>query len=218
MTEEFAQRPLCFVGMSGVGKSFWAKRLVERGWERHDCDGAIAARLGELVESQRGEEPVHALGRWMGMPFADGYATREAQYLALEEDVTARALDAAAGGLHVIDCTGSVIYLSDALLRRVVDETRVVYLATPADRRAAMLARYLAEPKPVVWGGAYAPRAGEAPAAALARCYETLLERRDARYRSLAHVVLDGGALESRDPGIDGFLASCVPATSSARP
>lgn len=219
MPSEISARPLCFIGMSGVGKSFWAKRLVALGWVRHDCDGEIAARLAELVEPSPGEEPVHALGRWMGMPFSAGYGDREARYLALEDDVTARALDAAttdAGG-HVIDCTGSVIYLPAPLLARLAAQTRVVYLATPDDRRAAMLARYLEEPKPVVWGGAFQPREGETNERAVARCYESLLSLRDARYRALAHVVLDGGALESSDPGVDGFLAQCG-LTSSARP
>ena len=82
--------------MSGVGKSFWAKRLGERGWVRHDCDGAIGARLASLVTPEANEEPVHALGRWMGMPWREGYAEREARYLALEEEVTREALEASA--------------------------------------------------------------------------------------------------------------------------
>lgn len=197
--------------MSGVGKSFWAKRLVAAGWTRHDCDGDIAARLSELVEPAAGEEPVHALGRWMGMPYAPGYDEREAQYVALEEEVTARAVDAAVGapGRHVVDCTGSVVYLSEQLLRRLTSGTRVVYLATPEARTHAMLARYLEEPKPVVWGGAYVRRDGEDERAALSRSYGELLRVRDARYRALADVVLDGGELERADPGLDGFLARC---------
>lgn len=196
---------LCLIGMSGVGKSFWAKRLAERGWIRHDCDGAIGARLGALVVPAPGEEPVHALGRWMGMPWSEGYAEREARYLALEEEVTREALDAANEGEHVIDATGSVIYLSDSLLERIRAECRVVYLRTPDARRDAMLARFLEEPKPVVWAGAFDP-AGEPPEAALPRSYAELLERRDRLYARLAHVTLDGAELEANDPGVDGFL------------
>jgi len=197
---------LCLIGMSGVGKSFWAKRLAERGWARHDCDGANGARLGSLVTPAPGEEPVHALGRWMGMPWTDGYAEREARYLALEEEVTREALDAASAGDHVIDATGSVIYLSDSLRARIRAECRVVYLRTPDERRDAMLARYLQEPKPVVWAGAFDAR-GQAPEDALPRCYAELLALRDRRYAALAHVTLDGAELEANDPGVDGFLA-----------
>ncbi len=209
MNLDDARAPLCLVGMSGIGKSFWAKRLVDAGWTRHDCDGDIAARLSELVTPDEGEEPVRALGRWMGMPYSSGYDAREARYLALEEEVTRRGCDAATGARHVIDCTGSVVYLSPALRERLARATRVVYLATPEARTQAMLARYLAEPKPVVWGGAYARRAGEDERAALSRSYGELLRARDLKYRALAHVTLDGGELEARAPSLDAFVAAC---------
>jgi dephospho-CoA kinase len=209
--------PLCLVGMSGVGKSFWARRLEARGFVRHDCDGEIAGHLAELVAPGPGEEPVHALGRWMGMPWEPGYAGREARYLALEEQVTRAALDAcfheatgcSAGAGHVLDATGSVIYLSPALLGELRARCRVVYLSTPDARRQRMLERYLEEPKPVVWGGVFEPAPGEPPATALPRCYPALLSLRDARYRSLAHVVLDGGELETSGASLDEFLARC---------
>ncbi|MGZ3424708.1 MAG: hypothetical protein ACXVEE_43020, partial [Polyangiales bacterium] len=184
-----------FVGMSGVGKSFWAKRLETLGFHRHDCDSEIAAHLGELVTPRfsqtGGEEPVHALGRWMGMPWSEGYAAREAEYLALEARVTRAALDAATDR-HVIDTTGSVIYLAQRFLDELRQKTRVVYLRTPDSRREAMLKRYLEEPKPVVWGSSFAAKQGESAIDALPRCYADLLAFRDARYTALAHVVLDG--------------------------
>lgn len=207
---------LVLVGMSGVGKSFWADRLANQaGYVRHDCDGAIGERLGELVEVAPNELPVNALGRWMGMPWSAGYAEREARYLALEATVTTEAVDASAPTStptsttrrHVIDTTGSVIYLDDALLARLRGIGRVVYLRTPEARRDAMLRRYLEEPKPVVWGDAFRVRDGERPEDALPRCYAELLTWRDTRYAALAHVTLDGGELEANDPGLEGFLA-----------
>src|SRR5690606_10661713 len=78
---------------------------------------------------------------------------------------------------------------------------------TPEARQSAMLRRYLGEPKPVVWGDAFAPAPGERPEDALSRCYGALLAWRDARYAALAHVVIDGAALEASDPGVEGFLA-----------
>lgn len=212
-------RALCLVGMSGIGKSFWAQRLAqERGFVRHDCDGAIAAELRSLVPVADGEEPVHALGRWMGMPWSDGYAAREARYLALEGRVTAAALEASASaGEHVIDTTGSVVYLSGALRDALRAQCRVVYLRTPDSARQAMLARYLVEPKPVVWSGEFSAAPGEATTDALPRCFAALLERRDALYTELAHVVLDGAALERDAATLDEWLALCTASPDAAR-
>jgi shikimate kinase len=208
--------PLCLIGMSGIGKSFWARRLEAAGFARHDCDGAIVAKLGSLVEVLEGEDPVNALGRWMGMPWAPGYDERERRYLALEEEVTRGALTAASGegGDHVIDTTGSVIYLSPALLQALATGTRIVYLRSPESQRAAMLRRYLDEPKPVVWGGVFSARPGETHEQTLWRSYGELLGTRDRRYATLAHLTVDGAELEASDPGLAAFVARCYGVTS----
>lgn len=196
--------------MSGVGKSFWSRRLArDRGFVVHDCDAEIGARLSAIVTADPGEKPVHALGRWMGMPWTSGYAEREARYLALEETVTREALDAARSG-HVVDTTGSVIYLPDDLLASMRARCRVVYLRTPEARRDAMLKRYLEEPKPVVWAGAFHAREGQPPLEALPAAYAELLAIRDRKYAALAHVTLDGGALEASPPSTADFLARIV--------
>ena len=193
-------RPVSFLGMSGVGKSHWAKKLEARGWLRIDCDGEIADRLGELLTIEPGEEPVRALGTWMGMPWTRGYQEREAAYLTLEEVVTTAAIDRAIEGSEagrdvVLDCTGSVIYLKESVLARLAKETRVVYLRTPEAQKDAMLARYLAEPKPVVWSKSFTPREDEREGRGLSRLYPELLAFRDGRYTALAHHTLDGGWL-----------------------
>lgn len=206
-------RPVSLLGMSGVGKSHWAKKLEARGWLRIDCDGEIAARLAEIVPVEPDVEPVTALGRWMGMPWTRGYREREGAYLTLEEQVTAsalaRALAAAASGRRVVvDCTGSVIYLPDEVLGPLVRDTCAVYLRTPDSRLDAMLRRYLEEPKPVVWGESFRPRDDEHGAASLTRLYPELLAWRDARYASLAHHTVDGAWLEtaSDDEGLAAIL------------
>ncbi len=203
-------RPVCFVGMSGCGKSHWSRVLASRdgfGW--HDCDAMIAARLGEIVRADPGEAPVRALGRWMGMPWSDGYEEREARYMTLEEAVTREALDAAArgGAKQIVDTTGSVVYLPQPILDSLRRKTHVVYLRTPPEARAAMLRRYLEEPKPVVWGGLFEPWSGERPEDALPRCYSALLAWRDNRYAALAHVILDAAELE-RDDGLAAIRAA----------
>ncbi|MFI4861367.1 MAG: shikimate kinase [Phycisphaerales bacterium JB063] len=190
--------------MSGVGKSHWAKQLAHRGWLHLDCDAMIAQRLGELIDVAQGEDAVHAVGRWMGMPWTPGYEERETQYLELEREVTAHALDAAAqhtGPGVVLDTTGSVIYTGDALLDRLRSETRVVYFDAPDAVRDRMVALYLKEPKPVLWQGGYQPGPGEAETDALARCYARLLSSRAKQYRQRADVTVSYHA--ARAQGFD---------------
>ena len=71
-----------------------------------------------------------------------------------------------------------------------------------------MLARYLEEPKPVVWNGAFpsARLRGEAPERALPEAYASLLETRDRLYTALAHRTLDGGELEAAPPSAAELL------------
>lgn len=209
---------IALLGMSGVGKSHWAKKLAARGWLRLDCDTEIAARLSAIVPTVPEQEPVQALGEWMGMPWHQAYGDREAAYLALEEEVTraalTRAIEAAASGEKVvIDCTGSVIHLSARLLSDLVTHTRLVYLHTPEERHGAMLARYLAEPKPVVWAGHFQPEGAERAEAALPRLYPALLVARAARYGALAHHRVDAGWLETTtdDEGLAAILAGTEP-------
>lgn len=202
---------LAFIGMSGIGKSHWARQLAQLGYTHLDCDAMIAGRLGSIVDTQPGEEPVHAVGRWMGMPWSDGYSDRENQYLQLETDATADALDQAeelyqANRFAVIDTTGSVIYTPPELLKRLKRAACVVYFDTPDDVRDRMVDQYLAEPKPVLWRGRYTPTPGEPRPDALARCYAELLHQRTERYRQLADVTLDYHALRDADFDTDALL------------
>ena len=202
---------LSFIGMSGVGKSHWAKQLAQAGWLHLDCDCVIAERLGELIDVADDEDPVHAVGRWMGMPWTPGYAEREEKYLELERDVTEEAIDAATaqpeGTNVVLDTTGSVIYTGDAILHRLRTETRIVYFDAPPHVREKMVELYLREPKPVLWQGGYQPEPDESQDAALARCYAALLADRSESYRMLAQSTLDYAVLRGESLDTQRLLA-----------
>lgn len=181
--------------MSGVGKSFQAAQLARSGARVFDLDADIGARLGEIVVPAPGEAPVVALGRWMGLPSSTGYREREARYLALEREVTLSAVERAARepGRVVIDTTGSVVHLPQETLDALRACGRIAYLRVAPSERDAMLERYLAEPKPVVFGAAWSPEGPDA----LGRSYGALLWWRDARYAALAHDVLDARTLDA---------------------
>lgn len=176
------------VGMSGVGKSHRARELAREGATVIDCDTEIAARLTELVTPSAGEAPVTALGRWMGLPSSSGYREREARYLGLEAEVTASAADRARTipGRVVIDTTGSVVHLPAEILTELRHAGRVIYLRSPAAAVDLMLARYLAEPKPVVFGDQWIDAEPDVAAA-----YRRLLGWRSQHYQALADEIVD---------------------------
>jgi shikimate kinase len=183
---------LALIGMSGAGKTFWTKKLAAQGRPSISCDDRIEQRLAPRLAAG-GYAGINGVAAWMGWPDSPTYAEREAQYLA-EEIAT---LDEILTGLErnpdselILDTTGSVIYTGNNLLLRLRRQMTVVYLAASAEERQLLIERYLSDPKPVLWRGAFQPKAGETPRETVARCYPALLEARRRSYEALAHCTL----------------------------
>jgi shikimate kinase len=201
---------LAFVGMSGTGKTFWSKRLAEAGHRIVSCDDLIGRRLAEhLPEGNRAG--INDLAAWMGWPDSATYAEREAQYLseeigALDEVLTG--VEAEPEKSLILDTTGSVIYTGNNLLLRMRRNMTVVYFAASAAEQQLLIERYLSDPKPVLWKGAFQARAGETPKETVARCYPALLEARRRSYEVLAHVTLPVAELRTAEFDSEKLLAA----------
>jgi len=93
----------------------------------------------------------------------------------------------------------------------------IVYLAASAEEQQLLTERYLNDPKPVLWRGAFQPKAGEKPLETVARCYPALLAARRQSYEALAHCTLEVAAL--RDGSLDAlsFLEMIRGKTGSPR-
>jgi hypothetical protein len=183
---------LALVGMSGSGKSHWAKNLAALGCPTVCCDDQIEARLAPLLQSG-GYSGINGVAAWMGWPDSPTYSEREAQYLV--EEIAS--LDEALSALEkdpkrelVLDTTGSVIYAGNHILHRLRRQMTVVYLAASADEQQLLIKRYLEDPKPVLWRGAFHPCPGETPHDTVARCYPVLIAARRQSYEALAQVTL----------------------------
>jgi len=182
------------IGMSGAGKSTWARRLAASGWRCLDCDDLIAAKLRTDVDIGAGS--VYDLGRWMGLPYEPSYAAREALYLRYETEVLAEIASSIARQGRpqervVVDMTGSAIYVDPAVLARVRQLATIVYLAIAPQRHQQMCEEYRAQPRPVLWNGLFQPLPGEDRAAALARCYTHLISVREGAYEAICDVKID---------------------------
>jgi shikimate kinase len=175
--------------MSGAGKSYWTTRIAAAGHPAISCDAEIETRLKPVLET-RGYSGINGVAAWMGWPHLPAYADREAAYLSEEIAV----LDEVLTGLEkkperdlVLDTTGSVIYVGNHLLHRLRKQMLVVYLAASRDEQQLLIQRYLEDPKPVLWRGAFQARPGEDPKATVARCYPVLIGARRQSYEALAH-------------------------------
>jgi shikimate kinase len=194
---------LALIGMSGVGKTFWTKRLAQAGHRTICCDDRIEQRLRSRLESG-GYAGIHGVASWMGWPDRPTYAEREAEYLAeeiatLDEILTDLERDPSSE--LVLDTTGSVIYTGNNLLRRLRRQMNIVYLMASAEEQQLLMERYLRDPKPVLWRGAFQAKTGETPSETVARCYPTLIAARRQSYEALAHCSV--AAAELRDASSD---------------
>ncbi len=204
-SEANREKPLgiALIGMSGAGKTFWAKKLVETGVPAVFCDDQIEQRLAPRL-APGGYSGINGVAAWMGWPDSATYAQREAEYLAEEIHVLDEALHRLEKGSDdslILDTTGSVIYTGNHLLLRLRRQMTIVYLAASAAEQQLLIERYLNDPKPVLWRGAFLPKSGETPRETVARCYPVLIEARRRSYEALAHCTLRVADLRATSQG-----------------
>src|SRR6266567_479283 len=215
------QKPLrlALIGMSGAGKTFWTKKLAASRFPAVSCDDRIELKLAPRLAAG-GYSGINGVAAWMGWPDSATYAQRESEYLAeeihtLDEILTE--LEKQPQKSLVLDTTGSVIYTGNNLLMRLRRQMTIVHLAASAEEQQLLTERYLNDPKPVLWRGAFQPKAGEKPLETVARCYPALLAAPRQGYDALAHCTLEVAAL--RDGSLDGlsFLKMIRGKTGSPR-
>jgi hypothetical protein len=205
--------------MSGAGKTFWTKKLAASGVPATSCDDMIERKLAERLAAG-GYAGINGVAAWMGWPDSPTYAEREAEYLAEEIrtlDEVLTELEKQREKSSVLDTTGSVIYTGNNLLMRLRRQMTVVYLAASAQEQQLLIERYLNDPKPVLWRGAFQPRPGEAPRATVARCYPALMTGRRQSYEALAHCTMPVAELREVSPRADVFLELIRKKMESAR-
>jgi len=200
---------LALIGMSGVGKTFWTKRLAQAGHRTICCDDRIEQRLRLRLESG-GYTGIHGVASWMGWPDRPAYAEREAEYLAEEIatlDEVLTELERNPSSELILDTTGSVIYTGNNLLRRLRRQMSIVYLVASAEEQQLLMERYLHDPKPVLWRGAFQSKKGETPSQTVARCYPMLIAARRQSYEALAHCSVAVAELREASPDPAALLS-----------
>ena len=199
------EKPLrvALIGMSGAGKTFWTKRLAESGVPAISCDDCIEQKLAPRLAAG-GYAGINGVAAWMGWPDSPSYAQRESDYLTEEIhtlDEVLTELEKHREKSLVLDTTGSVIHAGNNLLMRLRRQMTIVYLAATAQEQQLLIKRYLNDPKPVLWRGAFQPKPRESPRETAARCYPALIAARRQSYEALAHCTLQVASL--RDGSLD---------------
>ena len=199
---------LALIGMSGAGKTFWSRLLASAGHPAVSCDDKIEERLASRLRAG-GYSGINGVAAWMGWPDSPTYAERESQYLSDEiavlEEVLANLSRVPEKSL-VLDTTGSVIYTGNHHLMRLRKLMTVVHLAASPQEQQLLIERYLNDPKPVLWRGAFQPRDGETPRQTVARCYPNLIAARRQSYAALAHCTIEVAQLRELSPQPSAFL------------
>lgn len=200
---------ISLIGMSGSGKTYWSKKLEEKGFKRFCCDDLIEEKLGKELK-HLGYSGIAGVSRWMGQPYDKQYEQTSNQYLDFEKEVMNQVLSfvekADENENIVIDTTGSVIYTGDEILKKLTKLTKVIYLETPASVKEEMYQLYLKDPKPVIWGESFNKQNNESDMDALARCYPELLAFRTKQYEKLSDITLDYHMLRKSDTTLEKFI------------
>jgi shikimate kinase len=195
---------LSLIAMSGSGKSYWAGQLAGIGFKGFSCDQMIASRLADELAQTDGSRM--SMGKWMGLPYRQGYLERESKYLAHEKQVLEENNYSDPQSNIVIDTTGSVIYTSQEILNKLRKYTTVVHMETPPRIQNQMYQAYLARPRPVLWQGKFRKKPYEKNKEALARCYAELLAYRERLYKHHAHKTIDYDRYRKKEVNVIDFL------------
>ena len=199
---------LSLIGMSGAGKSHWAQKLAAAGFRVIGVDDRIEKKLAPELAA-RGYRGIGGVAAWMGWPDDPAYRERERKYLECEVISMREVLDeiqaSGAEGI-ILDTTGSVVYTGEEICRRMQSLTTVVYLAATPAEEELLIARYLSDPKPVLWGDQFVQHSGESTQDAIARCYPQVIAHRKKLYEGYAHRIVSMDLLRDVDLGARGFL------------
>jgi shikimate kinase len=199
---------LSLIGMSGAGKSHWGQKLAAAGFRVIGIDDRIEKKLAPELAAG-GYRGIGGVAAWMGRPDDPAYREREKRYLECEVESMGEALDeiqASGEEGTILDTTGSIVYTGEEICRQMQSLTTVVYLeASPAEEEV-LIARYLSDPKPVLWSEQFVRRPGESTQDAIARCCPQLISHRKELYARYAHRIVLMKLLRNVRPDARGFL------------
>lgn len=194
---------LAFVGMSNIGKSHTAKRMARHfGYKLVEIDKKIWERLGH--------DNMEEFADWQGHPYEEGYAEREALSIEMEGLATDKAVEKAKGAT-ILDTTGSVIYISPTIRRKIKEQFYVVHIKAEPTDLERLKWDYFDNPKPLIWGRQYRPKPNLTDRENIFECYPRLLMSRAKEYASMADATVTSKFVLDPDLTEDDLLLALKP-------
>ena len=184
---------ISFIGMSGMGKSYWSQKLTQHGFHHLCIDDMIEDQLKPKLK-KLGYTGIKGVAKWMGEPYQSQFKRKEQEYLDLEKQSMLSALKYIINNQNqdiVLDTTGSVIYLEQSITDQLKQTTTVINFQTPQTVLNHMFQQYIQEPKPVIWRNSYQPQKNKSHMDTLKSCYPQLLKFRNKRYQDHANITLN---------------------------
>jgi shikimate kinase len=169
---------LAFIGMSNIGKSYTATRLSK-------TYNFQLVEVDRLIWEELGQGSMADFADWQGQPYTKGYDEREAVSIGLETTATKKAM-APVNANTLLDTTGSVIYVDDAVKADLRENFLIVHIAAGDADLERLKADYFALPKPLVWRGHYRKLDGKSEYESILACYPELLNSRKSAYENIA--------------------------------
>ena len=80
------QLAITMIGMSNIGKTYWAKQLAQKGFDHIICDDFIEAKLGPELQ-ELGHKGIQDVSKWMGQPYDARFELNQEKYLRHEIEV-----------------------------------------------------------------------------------------------------------------------------------
>lgn len=184
-----SQTNIILLGMSGIGKSFWAGTFASfYDLTVIELDVLIANSpvLEKEISGISGASQVEKMGKYFGMPWEEGFQQKENIYLKIERE---RMRECANIKNAVLDLSGSAV-LHPQEMADISKTGIVVYLEADEDTQDLMLKNYIKNPKPVCWNHGFNQEDTESPSSALEQCYKQLLKDRTVLYEKYADVTV----------------------------
>lgn len=195
---------IAFIGMSNIGKSYTALRLATR----YDFK---LIEVDKIIWENLGHDSMEAFAQWQGHPYSEGYQTRETHSISLESAATSQALKNKSKN-PLIDTTGSVIYIDDEVLERLIQNFYIVYIEAMEDHIERLKVQYFKHPKPLIWAGHYKKLDDMTETESIMQCYPRLLSARAESYAKIADVTLPSTRILNPDVKIEDIYKALQPA------